>query len=113
MRGSRNHLVGPCLILAPGPERREASWFKRMPARARTAVRTFCDAHPGGLRWAARFAIGITGCLEIAGLVLLLGLHYVYCDRTNLPDIGPFARFEFPAIGHVYDADGQPLIELA
>ena len=42
-----------------------------------------------------------------------MGLHYVYFDRTNLPDIEPFARFEFPAIGHVYDTNGQPLIELA
>jgi penicillin-binding protein 1A len=30
-----------------------------------------------------------------------------------LPDIGPFTRFEFPTIGHIYDANGQPLIELA
>jgi len=42
-----------------------------------------------------------------------VGLHHVYFDRTNLPDMEPFARFEFPAIGHVYDANGQPLIELA
>ena len=40
-------------------------------------------------------------------------LYHVYFDRTNLPDLGPFTRFEFPAIGHVYDANGQPLIELA
>jgi len=30
-----------------------------------------------------------------------------------LPDIEAFARFEFPTIGAVYDAKGQPLIELA
>ena len=42
-----------------------------------------------------------------------VGFHHVYFDRTNLPDIGPFARFEFPAIGHVYDANDQPLIEMA
>jgi penicillin-binding protein 1A len=40
-------------------------------------------------------------------------LYHVYFDRTNLPDPGPFTRFEFPSIGHVYDANGQPLIELA
>jgi penicillin-binding protein 1A len=49
----------------------------------------------------------------IAGFVLLVGLHYVYFDRTNLPDVGPFARFEFPATGHVYDTNGRLLIELA
>jgi penicillin-binding protein 1A len=27
--------------------------------------------------------------------------------------MGPFTRFEFPTIGHIYDANGQPLIELA
>src|SRR6185369_6112129 len=37
----------------------------------------------------------------------------VYFDREDLPDLGPFTRFEFPSIGHVYDANGQPLIELA
>ncbi|MDO8700613.1 MAG: biosynthetic peptidoglycan transglycosylase, partial [Deltaproteobacteria bacterium] len=30
-----------------------------------------------------------------------------------MPDIEAFARFEFPTIGTVYDANGQPLIELA
>ena len=38
---------------------------------------------------------------------------HVYFDRTDLPDLGPFTRFEFPTIGTVYDANGQPLIELA
>jgi penicillin-binding protein 1A len=40
-------------------------------------------------------------------------LYNVYFDRTSLPDIEPFTRFEFPTIGHVYDANGQPLIEMA
>lgn len=37
----------------------------------------------------------------------------IYFARTNLPDIGPFARFEFPTIGHVYDANDQPLARVA
>lgn len=40
-------------------------------------------------------------------------LHYTYSNRRDLPDIGPFTRFEFPTIGHVYDVRGQPLIEFA
>jgi penicillin-binding protein 1A len=40
-------------------------------------------------------------------------LHHVYFNRHNLPDLGSFTRFEFPTIGHVYDAGGRPLIELA
>ncbi len=44
---------------------------------------------------------------------VLSALYAIHFDRDNLPDPGPFTRFEFPTIGHVYDADGQPLIELA
>jgi penicillin-binding protein 1A len=49
----------------------------------------------------------------ITATLVAIGFHHIYFDRTNLPDIEPFARFEFPAIGCVYDADGRPLIELA
>jgi penicillin-binding protein 1A len=28
-------------------------------------------------------------------------------------DLGPFTRFEFSTVGHVYDTNGQPLIQLA
>jgi len=90
------------------------SWFKLIWARNVAVARQFCRTHSGGLRWAVRFVIGTTSIAAmIAALVLLVGLHHVYFDRTNLPDIGPFARFEFPAIGHVYDSNGQLLIELA
>jgi penicillin-binding protein 1A len=40
-------------------------------------------------------------------------VHDMYSGRSNLPDLGPFTRFEFSTIGHIYDANGQPLIELA
>jgi penicillin-binding protein 1A len=49
----------------------------------------------------------------IAALFTLGALHHIYFDRRNLPDPGPFTRFEFPTIGHIYDADGKPLLELA
>jgi penicillin-binding protein 1A len=49
----------------------------------------------------------------LATLVAVAEIHYVYFSRQNLPDLGPFTRFEFPTIGHVYDASGRPLIELA
>jgi penicillin-binding protein 1A len=42
-----------------------------------------------------------------------IGFYHVYFDRRNLPDLEAFARFEFPTIGTVYDANGEPLIELA
>jgi penicillin-binding protein 1A len=62
----------------------------------------------------------ILGCAAIvavasigAMLFTLAALHHIYLGRSNLPDLGPFTRFEFPTIGHIYDANGQPLIELA
>ena len=41
------------------------------------------------------------------------GLYHVYFDRSSLPDLDGFTRFEFPTIGHIYDAHGQPLKEMA
>jgi penicillin-binding protein 1A len=61
------------------------------------------------LAWAC-----IAGVLSVlATLLVVAELHHVYFSRDNLPDLGPFTRFEFPTIGHVYDAGGTPLIELA
>src|SRR5579864_6921780 len=37
---------------------------------------------------------------------------YVKFNRTNLPNLDGFIRFEPPTMGHVYDANGQVLIEL-
>ena len=52
--------------------------------------------------------------LTVALAVTVTGLvHRVYFDRSDLPDLGPFIRFEAPTIGEVYDARGHVLIELA
>jgi membrane peptidoglycan carboxypeptidase len=40
-------------------------------------------------------------------------IHQVYADRRDVPDLGTFTRFEFPTVGHIYDARGEPLIEFA
>ena len=40
-------------------------------------------------------------------------IYHVYFDRSRLPDIEPFLRFEPPRIGEVRDARGRVLIELA
>jgi penicillin-binding protein 1A len=37
---------------------------------------------------------------------------YVNFNRTNLPDLDGFIRFEPPTMGHVYDANGHVLIEM-
>jgi len=46
--------------------------------------------------------------LAAAGVV-----HHVYFDRSRLPDLEPFVRFEPPRIGEIYDDRGKVLIELA
>ncbi len=49
-------------------------------------------------------------------LLLLLAagpVYHVYFDRSGLPDLEPFLRFEPPGIGEIYDDQGKVLIELA
>jgi penicillin-binding protein 1A len=75
-------------------------------------------AHVGGrLRSAcSRRAV----CLALPLMVLLplvlatWGLaHHIYFDRSGVPDLEPFIRFELSTTGKVYDAQGTVLIELA
>jgi penicillin-binding protein 1A len=61
-------------------------------------------------RGAVRVLVGTT---VIAATLIAGGVHYIYFDRTNLPDLEAFSRFELPTIGHVYDINGRPLIEMA
>jgi penicillin-binding protein 1A len=46
-------------------------------------------------------------------VIAILVLFYITLGRSDLPDLDAFIRFEPPTIGHVYDAQGQVLIELA
>lgn len=73
-------------------------------------IRSVCFS---GLRWKRGVRYLFVGTFFIAIALVAAGLHHVYYDRSNLPDIGPFTRFEFPTIGHIHDANGQPLFELA
>ena len=68
----------------------------------------------------SRGAIALLTCVVVGGaasvgaaLVTVAEFSHVYFDRQNLPDVGPFTRFDFPTIGHIYDVNGEPLIELA
>ena len=77
------------------------------------AARKIRCIHVGELHW-QRGVVRLLIFTMVMGVALVaMGLYHVYFDRTNLPDIEPFTRFEFPTIGHVYDANGQPLIEVA
>jgi penicillin-binding protein 1A len=60
----------------------------------------------GGAALAAATWTGAAACTFVE-------LRYLYYDRGNLPDLGSFARLDFPTIGHIYDSQGQPLVELA
>jgi penicillin-binding protein 1A len=47
-------------------------------------------------------------------VVTTWGLAYhIYFDRSGVPDLEPFIRFELSTIGKVYDARGAVLVELA
>ena len=73
-----------------------------------------CSGFAGRHRALAWCAAACVACVTLAGVVpVALVTGHVYRDHSNLPDLGPFERFEFPTIGHVYDANGQPLIQLA
>src|SRR5438128_9114871 len=59
-------------------------------------------------------------CLGVTLVVLLplvlatWGLaHHIYFDRSGVPDLEPFIRFELSRTGKVYDARGTVLVELA
>ena len=65
------------------------------------------------LRW-TKPAAGLLLCTTlITATVVGIGFYRIYLDRTDLPDLGPFVRFDFPAIGHIYDTNGLPLMEVA
>ena len=77
------------------------------------SVRGIRSTRFSGLRWKRGIRYLLICTTVITAALVAVGFHHVYFDRTNLPDIGPFTRFEFPTIGHIYDANGQPLIEMA
>ena len=57
-------------------------------------------------------ALGVIASLCVA-VVTAGELYHVYAGRKYLPDLDAFMRFELPTIGHIYDANHEPLIELA
>ncbi len=64
-------------------------------------------------RWRSGVLNLVICATPIIAALVAIGFYHVYFDRSDLPDIEAFARFEFPTVGTVYDATGQPLIELA
>lgn len=64
-------------------------------------------------RWFRTVALVLFCTAFMLAVPVAVGFHHVFYDRTNLPDLAAFARFELPTVGHVYDINGEPLIELA
>jgi len=65
------------------------------------------------LPWRRGGVRALVGAAIIAATLVAGATHYIYFDRTNLPDLEAFSRFELPTIGHVYDVNGGPFIEMA
>ena len=87
--------------------------FRRFQMGALSAARKIRWFPFGRLRWQTGVVRLLIFTTVITAALVAIGLYHVYFDRTHLPDIESFTRFEFPTIGHVYDANGQPLIEMA
>jgi penicillin-binding protein 1A len=88
-------------------------WLRRLRARALAAARTVRRTRLGRLRWRRGFLNVVFCTTPIVAALVSIGFYHVYFNRNDLPDMEAFARFELPTIGTVYDANGQPLIELA
>jgi penicillin-binding protein 1A len=55
---------------------------------------------------------GFAGIALVPMIFAVFTAFYVNFNRTNLPDLDGFIRFEPPTMGRIYDANGQVLIEL-
>ena len=107
------------ILPAPYPHTRGDSaiyfptWLRRLRVKALAAARRIRSTRCAKRYW-QRGVLNLVICTTpIIAALVSIGIYHVYFDRSDLPDIEPFARFEFPTIGTVYDANGQPLIELA
>jgi penicillin-binding protein 1A len=89
------------------------TWLRRARVGDLAAARRIRSTRLGRLHWQKGVLYCVICTTVITGVLVAVAFHHVYFDRTDLPDMEPFARFEFPTIGRVYDADDQPLIEVA
>jgi membrane carboxypeptidase/penicillin-binding protein len=68
---------------------------------------------PGKRFWQLAFIRFLICMAIILTSLFALGTYHIYFDRTNLPALEPLTRFEFATIGHIYDVNGLPLMEMA
>ena len=80
------------------------TWFRRMCVSA--LVRRSRSTRFAKRRW-QRGVLNVVICTTpILAALVSIGFYHVYFDRSGLPDIEAFTRFEFPTVGTVYDANG-------
>lgn len=60
--------------------------------------------------WLAGITVFVSCAVLATGMALV---HAVYFDRTGLPEVAPFLRFELPSTGRILDERGELLIEMA
>jgi len=63
--------------------------------------------------WSRRAVLFVAAPLALFLLLAAGPVHHVYFDRSGLPDLESFLRFEPPAIGEIYDGRGKVLIAVA
>ena len=96
-----------------GPPMSPRTWFHRLRVRARAGVRKARRTRLGRLNWKKGVLRLLVGTTVLAAVLAAACFYRVYFDRNNLPDLEGFFRFEFPTMGTIYDAQGQPLKEMS
>src|ERR1700692_1733186 len=82
-------------------------FIRRLPARFHKA---FVAARNNR---AARAVFRVLAGIALGPVIFAVSTaFYVNFNRTNLPDLEGFIRFEPPTMGHIYDVNGNVLIEL-
>jgi penicillin-binding protein 1A len=84
-----------------------------MRVRARAVVLRIRRSWLGRRGWTKGLIRLLLCNSALVAVLASAGFYHVYFDRNSLPDLDKFTRFEFPTIGHIYDANGQPLKEMA
>ena len=98
------------IVKALGMLARAPAALRRICAAILKRVRSQCLVVRVGMYTAAS---AIALAFTFVAILIAVGLHHIYWDRDDLPDLAAFTAFEFPTIGYVYDANGVPLVELA
>jgi len=88
-------------------------WFHRLRIRARAAVRRLRRTRLGRLDWTKGLVRLLICTTAVTAVLTTAVIYHIYFDRSNLPDLEGFTRFEFPTIGGIYDANGKLLKEMA